>query len=564
MQKKGKGINSIKVKILVMVILVAAITGVMATVVSITNTRKCFNDIVQELMLTQAKMTGAHLDDLLDIKGAEALTPESLGEIFKDVKIEGFDTSYMYVVSADGTMLYHPTADKIGNKVENAAVSAVVDNLKAGKKVTPEFVKYLYKGANKYAAYYVTSGSEAIVVATTDEKDAISVVLQTRNKAIIVCVLLLIISVIVSIIVTNSSLNPLSYVADRLMDFADMKFKKDHKLNQLSNKNDEVGAIALGAVKVIEAINETVEKLNRGANELNSATEALSSNLGNTVESVNQVESAMNEIATGVTQQAQNTEDCAVNIDTIVDKINKTSDMVSGLNSNAKNMSNAAEQGVSTLADLVSTSKEAIDAINRIYEQAKETNKTVADIKEATELITTINEQTRLLSLNASIEAARAGEAGRGFAVVAQEIQSLSDQTTESANRISETVRSLTDNSNNEMETMALVLKIMSKQNENVDKTNDVFGIVNSEIRESMIGIDEIANGTNEMNNASERIMGIVSELSSTAQDNAASTQETSASVTCITSNMNEIGYHCDNLKNVASQIEEAVGLFEI
>lgn len=564
MKRKGKGLSSIKTKILIMVILIAVITGLVTTIISVSSAKKGFVNIIEQLMLTQAKTTGAHVDDLLVLEGDKALTPESLGNVFADTKIEGLDTSYIYVVDASGTMLYHPTAEKIGNAVENDAVKGVVATIQSGTIPSPTFVKYFYKGANKYAAYYVTKNAEAIVVATADEDDALSVVNSTKLKSIIACVIILVISVVIALLVTSSALNPLGYVADRLMDFADMKFKKDHKLSQLANKSDEVGAIATGAVKVIDAINEVVERLNADNNELNAATKALVENLDNTFESVNQVESAMNEIATGVTQQAQNTEDCAVNIDTIVDKINKTSSMVSGLNTNARNMSTAAENGVGTLTDLVSTNKDAIDAINKIYQQAIETNKTVADIKEATELITTINEQTRLLSLNASIEAARAGEAGRGFAVVAQEIQSLSDQTTDSANRISETVKTLTDNSNLEMETMAQVLKIMNKQNENVDKTNDVFGVVNSEIRESMKGIDEIANGTEEMNSASTKIIGIVSELSSTAQDNAASTEETSASVTCITSNMNEIGVQCNTLKNVAAQLDDAIRMFEI
>lgn len=59
------------------------------------------------------------------------------------------------------------------------------------------------------------------------------------------------------------------------------------------------------------------------------------------------------------------------------------------------------------------------------------------------EEVVSIAMETNILSLNASIEAARAGNAGKGFAVVASSIQSLADESRDTANRSSESQRKI-------------------------------------------------------------------------------------------------------------------------
>ncbi len=60
------------------------------------------------------------------------------------------------------------------------------------------------------------------------------------------------------------------------------------------------------------------------------------------------------------------------------------------------------------------------------------------EINSILDSIKSIADQTKMLGLNASIEAARAGEVGRGFGVVAKEIGSLSQNSKQTAFKISE------------------------------------------------------------------------------------------------------------------------------
>ena len=100
----------------------------------------------------------------------ETLTVKKLNNILKDVSIKDVEGSYAYLVSPDGTMLWHPTAEKICNPVENAAVKGIVADLQAGKTVEDGSVLYEYKDALKLAGYAFTSEGNILIVTADYDK----------------------------------------------------------------------------------------------------------------------------------------------------------------------------------------------------------------------------------------------------------------------------------------------------------------------------------------------------------------------------------------------------------
>lgn len=154
----------------------------------------------------------------------------------------------------------------------------------------------------------------------------------------------------------------------------------------------------------------------------------------------------------------------------------------------------------------------------------------INEITNISDAIRSIASQTNLLSLNASIESARAGDAGRGFAVVAEEIRSLSDETSEAINKISE----LTDR---------LLHAVNALSKESIDTMNNI----SNDIDHAYETVDLLAN---EYVESANYYNSISSELSASSEELSASVQTVAKSIEDINESQNVVNGAMTNASN--------------
>ena len=294
------------------------------------------------------------------------------------------------------------------------------------------------------------------------------------------------------------------------------------------------------------------------------ASKRLNGDAKETASTVEQVENAVSDIAAGATNQAEETQDTTENVVEMGNMISETADEMENLKENSQQVGSSSVQAQQILSELIDVNNKAKASIREISEQTNVTNESALKIQEATDIITSIAEETNLLSLNASIEAARAGEQRRGFAVVAAQIQKLAEQSSKSAQKIQEIIGMLIADSKKAVDTMQVVQENMDIQTQKMESTESMFEEVNVGIKAALDSMARIGGKIENLNIARERMIDGVQNLSAIAEENAASSEETSASVTQVSNIILDISDNANNLNRIAEKLEQETRMFKI
>ena len=551
--KKIPIFSSLKFKMVLMLIVATVVTAATLLLIMVPFSERQIKNETKNYMYDIAQSSCSILDTMTSTDDA------ALKEHFQNVGVEGISSSYAYIVSSDGTMLYHPTAEKIGKSVENAVIKDVVSELKNGQKPENKVVTYDFNGVNKYAAYNISKDQSKIVVISADESEVLQPVNNMMKLAVFALIVVVVIVSAIGAVITEIALRPIIRVSQIVQKMADLDFSENENTEKMKKRKDETGVMTRSVALLREELVDLLEGIQKQSVQLFKTSANLDGDSDETQKMVEQVDRAVGDIATGATSQAQETQNATENVIAMGNMIEDTNAEAERLNGNAQQMKDSSDQAMQILKELNEINDRTKQSIEEVYTQTNITNESVQKIKEATVLIASIAEETNLLSLNASIEAARAGEQGKGFAVVASQIQKLAEQSNESASQIDEITNALISDSTKSVETIAQVRDIMNEQSEKMEKTDSMFRQVNTGVDHGGGRVNTKTEKTELLNQSREKIIDVVQNLSAIAEENAASSQETSASITQVNTVVTDISDNASGLKDIAYHLENDV-----
>lgn len=558
-QSKTKKRGTFAAKIIVMVILAVIVSNVICMVFILESSKKQITDSTKHTMVDVINTTSKIVENEISNADTEDLDYDEYAKSLSDVKLEGMDSSYVYVVKNDGTMLYHPTKEKVGQPVENAVIKGVVQQLQDGKKPGTTVVEYDFNGTTKYSAYTILN-NENILVLTADESEALAGITTVTGVAVGIIAIVVLIAIIISFIMGRRLMRPLVKVSTIIEDVANGNIEADFSV--VKESNDEIGLI-------IEKMKELTQSLGSIVGKIRNSSDTMSSNSYELNDTSSQTLAANNEISKAVEDVAEGSTGMAASISKINENLLEMSNETKDINASVdeiKNQTTAVQDSSKIMNDKIKSMQDSShkmdEGISAISKRIETVNTTVDKVSNIVSVIEEISSETNLLSLNASIEAARAGDAGKGFAVVAQEIRVLSDNTNTELENIKQIISSLVEECRYCVQASGAIVEDNAKQKEEIKAVLDEFGSLDEQIQKTAEKADEIEELVTAMIELNDDITKSSNSLTDVSAANAAATEEMNANIEELNAMMHGVSEMAEHMNNESDGLKEALSFF--
>ena len=439
-----KGLPSIKHYVLILLAISMTVVSIILIEMAVTSFSNEEQRLVKNNMKEMAVSYGEMVNSRLATFGTLSLG--TAAELLDGVKLEGLDSSYMYLVNQEGNMMYHPTPEKIGQPVENEVVKGLRAKIDAGTIPEPGVIEYVFKGSKKLAAFYVTEkGGHMILVVSADKDDILKPINAFIRNAIITFVICVVILSVILFFVVGIILKPIDIIVKLIDRTAALDFTHYDPSDAVVIRRDETGKITRSIGNMRKSIRTIVYQLDETSNGLHTNANDLKNTTSQVNENSSDNSATSEELAAGMQETTATTESINSNIVDIFENAQNINTVAMDSEKSATEIQTKVEKLSKDVVKAQQNTQNIYQSVKEQSEAAIEKSKAVQKINALTDTIKSIADQTNLLSLNASIEAARAGESGRGFAVVAEEIGSLATQSGETVDGISEIVAEVND-----------------------------------------------------------------------------------------------------------------------
>jgi len=336
--------------------------------------------------------------------------------------------------------------------------------------------------------------------------------------------------------------------------------ERDRIQQSIQKLLDEVSGVAAGDLtKEAEVSAEVTGAIADAFNYMLAELRAIIGNVQKTAAEVNRsalsVQSETETLAEGSQQQSAKILAATGSIESMAHSIRSVAETARA----ASSVAGEALSGALAGGDSV---RKTIEGMTAIRQQVQETAKRMKrlgessqEIGEIVQLISDIADRTSILALNASIQAAMAGEAGKGFAVVAEEVERLSERSTEATKRITTLIKSVQTDTNEAISAMEATTREVVGGSQVAGEAGERLQHIESVSRRIAELVGSIAHIAQDQAQGSETVAKAVAGVSHATQTTAEGARQAAAEIRSLAALVTQLNQSVSRFRLPAAQV---------
>ena len=340
-----------------------------------------------------------------------------------------------------------------------------------------------------------------------------------------ITIISLIAVVILSIVTLVLLLKNIKNSVDTILDGARHIAAGDLRSKIMLDGDDEFAHIAHQFNTMVESMQKMIRKIKTTATDVAGSSEELTANANQSAQVTQNVAQSITEVAEAAEKAAEGN----AFVQTTVEQMNS----------------------------IATTVQQTGEIVSKLGERSKEIGNIV-------EIISSISGQTNLLALNAAIEAARAGEHGRGFAVVAEEVRKLAEESQNASQQISELIRSIQEETDRAVASMAAGLREAETGKENVTATGETFSLILNMVEDVKTASLAVSKRVLELRENMNSIIEGMGAVDTSAKGIGSESQNVSAATEEQAAGMEEIASSSRSLADMATDLQSETDKFKV